>query len=60
MNSNTRYLRTPWGQLIRSNDPNATELPKGVNRAVARYMHGKYPVPFVGLKQQRKLEGLKA
>lgn len=34
------------------------ELPKGVNRAVARYMHGKYPVPFVGLKQQRKLERL--
>lgn len=45
-------------QLVRSNDPNAIELPRGVNREVARYARGKYPVPFVGLKQQRKMEGL--
>jgi hypothetical protein len=45
-------------QLIRSNDPDAIELPRGVNREVARYARGKYPVPFVGLKQQRKMEGL--
>lgn len=52
-----------WGQrfvsiqVVRGGD---TELLKGVNPAVARYMGGRYQVPFVGLKQQRKMEGLVA
>lgn len=52
-----------WGkshvsiQVVRGGD---TELLKGVNPAVARYMGGRYQVPFVGLKQQRKMEGLLA
>lgn len=45
-------------QIVRSNDPHASDLPKGINPAVARQMRSKYPVPFVGLKQQRKMEGL--
>ena len=45
-------------QIVRSSRPDATELQRGVNREVARYAGGKYPVPFVGLKQQRKIEGL--
>lgn len=44
-------------QVVRGGD---TELLKGVNPAVARYMGGRYQVPFVGLKQQRKMEGLVA
>lgn len=42
-------------QVVRGGD---TELLKGVNPAVARYAGGRYQVPFVGLKQQRKLERL--
>ena len=45
-------------QLVRSTHPDAIELQRRVNPQVARYAGGKYPVPFVGLKQQRKIEGL--
>lgn len=48
------HVSTP---VVRGGD---TELLKGVNPAVARYMGGRYQVPFVGLKQQRKMEGLLA
>ena len=43
-------------QVVRGGD---SELLKGVNPAVARYMGGRYQVPFVGRKQQRKLEGIR-
>jgi len=66
VNSNNAKRRRlfKWGerhvslQVVKWVGAEAQDLPKGVNPAVARYAGGKYPVPFVGLKQQRKMEGL--
>ena len=43
-------------QIVRHVGFDAIDLPKGVNKAVARYSRGKYPIPFIGKKHEARLQ----
>jgi len=43
-------------QVVRHIGFDAIDLPQGVNKAVARYARGKYPIPFIGKKHEARIQ----